>query len=116
MEPASSLREPPRPVTGDELLRLPGRNPCELVAGRIVSMTPTSPAHGRIEVNVAAALKQFLRMRNLGVVMAGEVGVFTRWNPDTAVRSRRCRHRWYLRRCRAAGRRRVRREQRAAAC
>ena len=83
MEPATSLREPPRPVTGDELLHMPGRNPCELVAGRIVPMTPTSPAHGRIEVNVAAALKQFLRTRNLGVVMAGEVGVFTRRNPDT---------------------------------
>ena len=83
MEPASSLREPTRPVTGDELLRMPGRNPCELVAGRIVSMTPTSPTHGRIEVNVAAALKQFLRTRDLGVVMAGEVGVFTGRNPDT---------------------------------
>lgn len=83
MEPASSLREPTRPVTGDELLRMPGRNPCELVAGRIVSMTPTSPAHGRIEANVAAALKQFLRTRDLGVVMAGEVGVFTGRNPDT---------------------------------
>lgn len=83
MEPALSLREPPRPVTGDELLRLSGRNPCELVAGRIVPMTPTSPAHGRIEVNVAAALKQFLRTRPLGIVMAGEVGVFTRRNPDT---------------------------------
>ena len=47
MEPASSLREPTRPVTGDELLCMPGSNPCELVAGRIVSMTPTSPAHGR---------------------------------------------------------------------
>ena len=47
MEPASSLREPTRPVTGDELLCMPRSNPCELVAGRIVSMTPTSPAHGR---------------------------------------------------------------------
>ena len=83
MEPASSLHEPPRPVTGDELLHMPGSNPCELVSGRIVPMTPTSPAHGRIEVNVAAALKQFLRTQNLGVVMAGEVGVFTGRNPDT---------------------------------
>lgn len=83
MKPAFPLHEPPRPVTGDELLHMPECNPCELVSGRIVPMTLTSPAHGRIEVNVAAALKQFLRTRNLGVVMAGEVGVFTARSPDT---------------------------------
>ena len=71
------------PVTGDELLRMPGLDPCELVAGRIVRMTPTNPTHGRIEVNVAAALKRFVSTRNLGVVMGGEVGVFTSRNPDT---------------------------------
>ena len=83
MEPAPFSRESTRPVTGDELLRMPGLNPCELVAGRVVRMTPTNPTHGRIEVNVAAALKQFVRTQNLGVVMAGEVGVFTSRNPDT---------------------------------
>lgn len=83
MEPAASRRESTRPVTGDELLRMPRLNPCELVAGRVVRMTPTNPTHGRIEVNVAAALKQFVRTQNLGVVMAGEVGVFTSRNPDT---------------------------------
>ncbi len=83
MERAASSRESTPPVTGDELLRMPGLDACELVAGRVVRMTPTSPARGRIEVNVAAALKQFVRTRNLGVVMAGEVGVFTRRNPDT---------------------------------
>ncbi len=83
MEPAASSREPTPPVTGDELPRTPGLDPCELVAGRIVRMTPTNPIHGRIEVNVAAALKQFVRTRNPGVVMAGEVGIFTGRNPDT---------------------------------
>ena len=83
MEPATSSCDSTPPVTGDELLRMPGLDACELVAGRIVRMTPTNPIHGRIEVNVAAALKQFVRTRNLGVVMAGEVGVFTGRNPDT---------------------------------
>ena len=83
MEPAASSRESTRPVTGDELMRMPGLDPCELVAGRVVPMTPTNPTHGRIEVNVAAALKHFVRTQNLGVVMAGEVGVFTARNPDT---------------------------------
>ena len=62
---------------------MPELNPCELVAGRVVPMTPTNPTHGRIEANVAAALKHFVRTQNLGVVMAGEVGVFTGRNPDT---------------------------------
>ncbi len=85
MEPATSSRESTPPVTGDELLRMPGLDPCELVAGRIVRMTPTNPTHGRIEANanVAAALKRFVSTQNLGVVMVGEVGVFTGRNPDT---------------------------------
>ena len=83
MEPATATRETPRPLTGDELMRMPQLDPCELVAGRVVPMTPTNPTHGRIEANVAAALKHFVRTQNLGVVMAGEVGVFTTRNPDT---------------------------------
>ena len=70
-------------MTGDEQMCMTRLNQCELVAGRVVPMTPTNPTHGRIEVNVAAALKHFVRTQNLGVVMAGEVGVFTSRNPDT---------------------------------
>lgn len=83
MEPATSTRESTRLLTGDELLRMPGVNPCELVAGRVVPMTPTNPTHGRIEANVTAALRHFVRTQNLGIVMAGEVGIFTARNPDT---------------------------------
>ncbi len=83
MEDALPLRETAAPVTGEELLRMPWLNPCELIGGRIVRMTPTNPTHGRIEVNVAAALSRFVRTQNLGIVMAGEVGIFTTRNPDT---------------------------------
>ena len=83
MEDALSAHEATGPVTGEELLRMPWLNPCELVGGHIVRMTPTNPTHGRIEVNVAAALRAFVRTQTLGVVMAGEVGVFTTRNPDT---------------------------------
>ncbi len=83
MEDAVSPRESTAPVTGEELLRMSWLNPCELVCGRIVRMTPTNPTHGRIEANVAAALRAFVRTQNLGVVMAGEVGIFTTRNPDT---------------------------------
>ncbi len=83
MEDAPPAYESTGPVTGAQLLRMPWLNPCELVVGRIVRMTPTNPTHGRIEVNVAAALSSFVRTQNLGVVMAGEVGVFTTRDPDT---------------------------------
>ena len=62
---------------------MPWLNPCELVGGRIVRMNPTNPTHGRIEVNVAVAVSRFVRTQDLGVVMAGEVGVFTMRDPDT---------------------------------
>ena len=83
MERAYTGDEPRGPLTADELLRMPWLNPCELVGGRVVRMTPTNPTHGRIEVNVAAALRSFARTQNLGIVMAGEVGVFTSRDPDT---------------------------------
>ena len=49
-------------------------------------MTPTNPAHGRIELDVGAALMAFVRARNLGTIIVGEVGIFTERHPDT-VRS-----------------------------
>lgn len=83
MERAYSGAKPRGPLTADELLRMPWLDPCELVGGRVIRMTPTNPTHGRIEVNVAAALRSFARTQNLGIVMAGEVGVFTSRDPDT---------------------------------
>jgi Uma2 family endonuclease len=69
-------------ITGDELARMPDHELCELVDGRIVPTSPTNPEHGRIEMNVAAAIRAFARTQNLGIVMTGEVGIYTRWNPD----------------------------------
>ena len=83
MDRAYSGDEPRGLLTGDELLRMPWLNPCELVGGRVIRMTPTNPTHGRIELNVAAALRSFVRSQNLGIVMVGEVGVFTGRDPDT---------------------------------
>ena len=72
-----------RPITGEELAQRAGVGPCELVEGRIVPMSPTGGEHGRIEGNFYEALKAFARSRNLGKVLVGEVGIFTRRNPDT---------------------------------
>jgi Uma2 family endonuclease len=71
------------PVSAEALAALGDIGPCELVAGRIVPMTPTSDAHGACEGNVYQALRAFVRERGLGKVRVGEVGVLTGRNPDT---------------------------------
>lgn len=72
-----------RPITGEELAELPNRGPCELVLGRVVPMSPTGGEHARVEGNFYEAIRSFARPRRLGQVLVGEVGIFTRHNPDT---------------------------------
>lgn len=70
-------------ITGEELAALSDAGPCELVAGSIVPVTPTSDEHGGYEANIASILLSFVRTHGLGKVRSGEVGVYTRRNPDT---------------------------------
>jgi len=72
-----------RMMTGEELAALNDTGPCELVAGSIVPMTPTSDEHGGYAANITSILLSFVRAHGLGKVRAGEVGVYTRRNPDT---------------------------------
>jgi Uma2 family endonuclease len=69
-------------LTGDELARMPNHDLCELIDGRIVPMSPTNPEHGRLEANIGGLLRDFARAQNLGIVMTGEVGIFTKRHPD----------------------------------
>ena len=71
-----------RLITGEELARMGDTGRCELVDGRIVHMNPTDPWHGQIEARIAAALEAFVRPRKLGRVLGGEVGLYTRRQPD----------------------------------
>ena len=82
MKDAQRFGEHDHLITGDELAQMPDPGLCELVDGRIVPMSPTNPEHGRIEGNIAAELHRVARAQNLGLVMTGEVGIFTRWGPD----------------------------------
>jgi len=70
-------------ITGEEVLAMGDIGPYELVEGRIVSMSPTGHKHARYESNFDEHLKAFVRQHNLGYVMVGEVGIYTRRNPDT---------------------------------
>lgn len=71
-----------KPITGEDLLALGDIGPSELIDGRIVTMTPTGSEHGLIESNLTTELRFFLRQRRLGWVAGGEVGIYTRRNPD----------------------------------
>jgi Uma2 family endonuclease len=46
-------------------------------------MSPTGGEHGRIEGNFFRVLDAFARSRQLGKVLVGEVGVYTRRSPDS---------------------------------
>ncbi|MDW8326670.1 MAG: Uma2 family endonuclease [Anaerolineales bacterium] len=70
-------------ITGDELLAMGDIGPCELVEGRIVPIKPTGFEHGHYEGNFFEHLKTFVKQRRPGRVVVGEVGIYTRRNPDT---------------------------------
>ena len=46
-------------------------------------MTPTGDQHGSCEGNFYYALRSFVDSHKLGKVRVGEVGIYTRRNPDT---------------------------------
>lgn len=71
-----------RPITGEELLARGDIGPCELIDGRIVRMSPTGGEHGWLEIELGRVLGNFVAERRLGWVVGGEVGIYTRRNPD----------------------------------
>lgn len=69
-------------ITGQELLAMGDIGPCELIDGRIVPMIPTGAEHARVEFRLGSELEVFVRQRGIGWVLGGEVGIYTRRNPD----------------------------------
>jgi Uma2 family endonuclease len=70
-------------TTAEELFRRPDLEPCELVEGRIVPMTPTGFTHGGVELELGMSLGAYAKETGLGKVVVGEVGLFVRRDPDT---------------------------------
>jgi Uma2 family endonuclease len=70
-------------ITADELERLPetGKH-TELVRGHLIVSEPPGFQHGEIVVTLAAIMKEYVRARNLGRVLA-ETGFVLATNPDT---------------------------------
>lgn len=69
--------------TGAEALNLGIDQPFELVNGKIIYMDYTGDEHGIIESELSRHLGNFNVSRRLGWVLAGEVGLYTRYTPDT---------------------------------
>jgi Uma2 family endonuclease len=72
-----------RLFTGEEVLRMDDVGPCELVEGRIVPLSYAGDAHGACVCNFTSEIRTFVRPKDLGKVRAGDVGVYTRRNPDS---------------------------------
>jgi Uma2 family endonuclease len=69
-------------VTAEELLAMPRGEPCELIAGEIVMMTPPGYEHADIMVTIASLLRAHAVRNKLGKVL-GEVGFVIARDPDT---------------------------------
>ncbi len=70
-------------ITAEELLEMEAVGRCELVAGEVIKMSPTNVEHGFLESEIAALLRNFVNEQKIGWVLTGEVGIFTRRNPDS---------------------------------
>ena len=72
-----------RLMTGEELARHPELEPCELVDGRVVPMTLAGFRHGKIVARLGSRLGAYAEATQRGEVAVGDVGIYTRRDPDT---------------------------------
>ncbi len=70
-------------VTGEALAAMGDIGRSELVEGKIIMRSPTGWPHGKCERRFGHALGSFVDERHLGAVLVGEVGIYTRRDPDT---------------------------------
>jgi Uma2 family endonuclease len=71
-------------VTADELLRMPADGSRhELVLGELRTMPPAGGEHGIVAAEAAGRLRDYVRPRHLGYVVAAETGFRLARDPDT---------------------------------
>lgn len=69
-------------MTGEELARRPDLH-CELVDGRVVPIPMTGHVHGRFVIRLGSKLEAYAGESGRGMVLGGDVGIYTRHDPDT---------------------------------
>jgi len=72
-------------VTAEQLLAMRNIGRCELRAGEIIPMWPAGYDHGDIALELGALIRNFVRPRKLGKVLAAETGFRIRRKPDTVL-------------------------------
>jgi len=70
-------------LTGEDLLSMTDVEHTELIEGRLMQMSPTGFPHGIVEITIGSLLKAFVHPQKLGMVFGGEVGIYTKRNPDS---------------------------------
>lgn len=71
-------------VTANDLLALSGGGKrYELAHGRLVTMAAAGGKHGQIAITMGGLIWAFVKEKNLGVVMAAEMGFWLGTDPDT---------------------------------
>ncbi len=74
----------PQTTTAEQLLAASkDLDPCELVRGELIMMTPAGEEHSQVEGNIYAALRVFVQSGKLGRVYMGDAGFLLEQNPDT---------------------------------
>ena len=72
--------------TADDLLQMPDDgNRYELVAGVLTMMSPAGFEHGYVVMELAAAVREFVRQHRLGIVTGAETGFAIESDPDTVL-------------------------------
>jgi len=74
---------PKKWVTGEELFKMGDIGRTELIKGEIIYLMPTGLLHGIIEFAIAAILRNFVQLHQLGYVFGGETGIYIAREPDT---------------------------------
>ena len=73
-----------RLLTAEDLLRLYGEGVRgELIRGVLCETMPTGHEHGAIVVNLSTELRNFIKPRRLGWLVASDSGVWLERDPDT---------------------------------
>ena len=72
-----------KPITAEELWKMPNDQRRELVRGEIRTMAPSGFDHGAIIDNLHFLLNSYVRKKKLGKVLGAETGFKLAANPDT---------------------------------